>query len=276
MTTKLKDKVAIITGSGQGIGKAVAEKLAAEGAKVVINDLSEDIANSTAAAINAAGGSATICPGDVTDPEFADKIVNTAIEHFGSLDIIVNNAGYTWDNVIQKMSDEQFEAMLAVHVTAPFRILRAAQPHFKQQALADTEAGQEHYRKVVNISSLAGVFGNAGQTAYSTAKSAVIGMSKTLAKEWGRYKVCVNVAAFGLVETRLTQDIIDKPTEIEIQGKQIAVGIPADFKKAALRMSPAGRGATVEEAAGAVALLCYPESNHVSGQVLMVSGGASL
>lgn len=222
------------------------------------------------------GGTAVVCAGDVTTADFGNRIVATAMDAFGALDIIVNNAGYTWDNVIQRMSDEQFEAMLAVHVTAPFRILRAAQPHFKAQSGKDRDAGQEVFRKVVNISSLAGVFGNPGQTGYATAKAGVIGMTKTLAKEWGRLRVNVNAVAFGLVETRMTQGVEGEARTIDINGRQIAVGIPAEVKKAGLSHSPIGRGATVEEAAGAVAMLCYPESNHISGQVIAVSAGASL
>lgn len=276
MSGKLDGKVAIVTGSSQGIGKAIADKFASEGAKLIINDLDAAIAETSMAEINDRGGSAVVCAGDVTMPDFGEHIVSTAMDSFDGLDIIVNNAGYTWDNVIQKISDELFEAMLAIHVTAPFRILRAAQPHFKAQAAADRKAGREIFRKVVNVSSMAGIYGNAGHTGYATAKTGIVGMTKTLAKEWGRFKVNVNAAAFGLVETRLTQGLEGAPKSITIKGQEIAVGIPADFKKSTLRISPAGRGATVEEAAGAVAMLCYLESNHVSGQVVVVAGGASL
>jgi 3-oxoacyl-[acyl-carrier protein] reductase len=123
---KLEGKVALVSGSGRGIGREIALKLASEGASVVVNDLDAAPAAQTAADIRAAGGQAAVCVGNVTDTGFADRFVAQGIVEFNGLDIIVNNAGYTWDNVIQKMTDEQWEAMLAVHLTAPFRILRAA------------------------------------------------------------------------------------------------------------------------------------------------------
>ena len=273
MSGKLGGKSAIVTGSGQGIGKAIALKFASEGARVVVNDLDPEIAEATAAEINATGAQAVVCAGDVTEKDFGDRIVATAMDRFGALDLIVNNAGYTWDNVIQKMSDDQFEAMMAVHVTAPFRILRAAQPHFKAQALADKEAGREVFRKVVNISSMAGLYGNAGQAGYSSAKAAVVGLTRTLCKEWGRYKVCVNAISFGLVETRLTQPLQGESATIEVKGQTINVGVQEEFLAQARRMTPLGRGARPDEAAGAVAMMCYPESDHISGQILTVGGG---
>jgi 3-oxoacyl-[acyl-carrier protein] reductase len=273
MAGKLENKVAIVTGSGQGIGRAIAQKFAFEGAKVVVNDLEATFARKTVDKINATGGKAVGYPGDVTERDFGDRLVNFAIDQFGALDVIVNNAGYTWDNVIQKMSDEQFEAMLAVHVTAPFRILRAAQPHIKAQALADREAGREVFRKVVNISSIAGLYGNAGQAGYSTAKAALVGLTRTLCKEWGRYKVCVNAVAFGLVETRMTQPLTGRSATIEIKGQTIEVGVREEMLAQVRQMTPLGRGARPDEAAGAVAMLCYPESDHVSGQILIAGGG---
>ena len=200
--SKLAGKVALVSGSGRGIGRAIAQKLASEGARVVVNDIDDAPAAQTVADIRGAGGDAVACNGDVATPDFGQRFVATALDSFGGLDIIVNNAGYTWDNVIQKMSDEQFQAMLDVHVTAPFRILRAAADPIRELSRQDAAAGRRVHRKVVNISSIAGLTGNPGQVSYSAGKAAVVGITKTLAKEWGRYGVNVNCVAFGWIETR--------------------------------------------------------------------------
>ncbi|MEX3947404.1 SDR family NAD(P)-dependent oxidoreductase [Paraburkholderia sp. EG287B] len=273
--SKLVGKVAIVSGSGRGIGREIALKLAGEGAAVVVNDLDAEPAQSVVAEIIAAGGKAVACTGSVTDADFGTRFVGTALREFGRLDVIVNNAGYTWDNVIQKMSDEQWNAIIDVHVSAPFRILRAAADYFRESAKAEADAGQEVFRKVVNISSVSGVMGNAGQANYSAAKAAINGLTKALAKEWGRYKVNVNSVAFGLVKTRLTEAVAGEgnSSTIDIAGQAIKVGVNAQLMKNIEAMIPIGRGGTPEEAAGAVYLMCIPESNYVTGQVLVVGGG---
>jgi 3-oxoacyl-[acyl-carrier protein] reductase len=271
-TLKLDGKVALITGSGRGIGRSIALKLASEGARVVVNDLDADPAEETVRAIRDAGGIACACAGNVTAPEFAQRFVDTAVSQYRGLDIIVNNAGYTWDNVIQKTSDEQWQAMLDVHLTAPFRILRAAQPLIRVFSKAEAEAGQRVVRKVVNISSVAGLFGNAGQSNYSAAKAGVVGMTQTLAKEWGRMNVAVNCVAFGLVKTRLTTSVAGVDSA-SIDGRDIKLGVNPDMLSALERTIPLGRGGTPDEAAGAVYLFCIPESDYISGQILMCSGG---
>jgi 3-oxoacyl-[acyl-carrier protein] reductase len=222
---KLAGKVAIISGSGRGIGRALALKLASEGAAVVVNDLDEGPAAEVVATIEAAGGRAIACVGNVTADDFGERFVNTAIDTFGGLDIIVNNAGYTRDGVIQKQTDDQFQAMLDVHLIAPFRILRAAAEPLRALQKQEVAEGREVIRKVVNISSMAGTHGNPGQVNYSSAKAALVGMTKTLSKEWGRYKVCVNCVAFGFIETRLTKPNDDPETRIEIEGKTIQAGV---------------------------------------------------
>ncbi len=272
MTQKLEGKVALITGSGRGIGRSIALKLASEGASVVVNDLDEAPAQEVVAEILAAGGQAVACVGSVTAPDFAERFIGTAVSEFKGLDIIVNNAGYTWDNVVQKMTDEQWYAMLDVHLTAPFRILRAAQPVMRALAKQEKEAGKSVVRKVVNISSVAGLFGNAGQTNYSTAKAGIVGMTQTLAKEWGRMNVTVNCVAYGFIKTRLTVTA-DGEATANIDGREIKVGVNPDLMAAMERGIPLGRGGTPGEAAGAVYLLCIPESDYVSGQTLMCSGG---
>ena len=272
MTKKLEGKVALITGSGRGIGRSIALKLAAEGARVVVNDLDEAPAHEVVEAIRSAGGQAVACVGSVAVPDFAERFIGTAVSEFKGLDIIVNNAGYTWDNVVQKMTDEQWYAMMDVHLTAPFRILRAAQPVMRALAKQEKEAGVSVVRKVVNISSVAGLFGNAGQTNYSTAKAGIVGMTQTLAKEWGRMNVTVNCVAYGFIKTRLTVSA-DSDATANIDGREIKGGVNPDLMAAMERMIPLGRGGTPDEAAGAVYLLCIPESDYVSGQTLMCSGG---
>lgn len=272
MTRKLEGKVALVTGSGRGIGRSIALKLASEGARLVINDLDEEPAQEVLQAVRAIGGEAIACVGSVTAPDFAERFVGTAVSEYKGLDIIVNNAGYTWDNVIQKMSDEQWYAMLDCHLTAPFRILRAAQPVIRGLAKTETEVGERVVRKVVNISSIAGLFGNAGQANYSAAKAGIVGMTQTLAKEWGRMNVTVNCVAYGLIKTRLTDAAAGESTA-NIEGREIKVGVNPDLLAAMERSIPLGRAGTPDEAAGAVYLFCLPESDYVSGQTLLCSGG---
>jgi len=273
---KLQDKVAIVSGSGRGIGRAVALKLASEGASVVVNDLDADTADAVVAEIAALGGKAIACVGDVTAEDFGERFVKAALDAFGGLDIIVNNAGYTRDGVIQKQTDEQFQAMLDVHVTAPFRILRAAAEPWRAMAKLEAAEGREVIRKVVNISSTSGLNGNAGQVNYAAGKTALIGITKTLAKEWGRLKVCVNCVGFGLIDTRLTRPNDAPDATIEIGGKTVQLGVPAGAREGFLAQIPLGRPGTAEEAAGAVYLFCTPESDYISGQIVTVAGGLGL
>jgi 3-oxoacyl-[acyl-carrier protein] reductase len=270
--TKLDGKVALITGSGRGIGREIALKLGSEGARVVVNDLDEGVANNTVSDLREIGTDAVACVGNVTDPDFADRFVTTALDTFSGLDIIVNNAGYTWDNVIQKTTDEQWYAMIDVHMTAPFRVLRAAADHIRTYHKKEAEAGKEVFRKIVNISSLAGVGGNAGQVGYGSAKAGINGMTRVLAKEWGRFKVNVNSVAFGLIRTRLTEAAAGTGS-INIEGAEIKVGVNPDVMQSLEKGIPLGRGGTPAEAAAAVYLFCIPESDYISGQTLVCSGG---
>ncbi|MBL1076828.1 SDR family oxidoreductase [Nocardia sp. 2] len=273
----LDNKVAVVTGSGRGIGREIALKFAAQGARVVVNDLDADPAKETVAAIEALGGRAVAVPGSVTDGDFAQRFIGTAVDAFGGLDIIVNNAGYTWDSVIQKMTDEQWDAILDVHLKAPFQILRAAQPVIAGLVKQAREAGAAvPCRKVVNISSMAGTGGNAGQANYSAAKAGALGLTRALAKEWGRYNVTVNAVAFGLIKTRLTAAPADGSSTIDIQGRELKVGVNPDLLAAMEHMIPLGRAGTPAEAAGAVYLLCTPESDYVSGQTLICGGGFTI
>ncbi len=265
----LDDKVAIVTGSARGIGRATAELLASQGAKVLINDLDGDVAQQTASEIQ---GETTVFAGDLTAGDAPDKLIQTAIDAWGRIDIIVNNAGYTLDAPIHKMSDEWFQKMLDIHLIVPFRVIRAAAPHLREPAKKEREAGQEIFRKIVNVSSISGTMGNAGQANYSAGKAGVVGLTKTLAKEWGQFKVNVNAVAFGYIETRLTASKVEDNT-MEIGGEKIQLGIPDQLRGMASMLIPLGRPGTPEEAAGGVFFLCSPWSNYVHGQTLNITGG---
>jgi 3-oxoacyl-[acyl-carrier protein] reductase len=265
----LDDKVAIVTGSARGIGRATAELLASQGAKVLINDLDGDIAQQTASELQ---GETTVFAGDLTAGDAPDKLVQTAIDAWGRIDIIVNNAGYTLDAPIHKMTDEWFQKMLDIHLIVPFRVIRAAAPHLREPAKAERERGEEVFRKIVNVSSISGTMGNAGQANYSSGKAGVVGLTKTLAKEWGQFKVNVNAVAFGYIETRLTASK-DESNVAEIAGEKVQLGIPDQLRGMAAMLIPLGRPGTPEEAAGGVFFLCSPWSNYVHGQTLNITGG---
>ena len=273
---RLVGKVALVSGSGRGIGRAIALKLAREGAAIVINDLDEAPAAAVLAELAAAGCSAAACVGDVTAPDFADRFVGTALDRFGGLDIVVNNAGYTWDATIGNTTDEQFQAMVDVHLVAPFRILRAASEPIRSLAKREAADGREVFRKVVNVSSIAGLGGNVGQVGYASAKASLIGLTRTMAKEWGRFKVNVNCVAFGLIETRLTKEIAARQESIEVAGREIMVGVRPEVLDVMARSIPLGRAGTPDEAANAVYLFCSPESDYVSGQVIVAGGGLTI
>ena len=266
----LDGRSAIVTGSARGIGRATAELLAEHGARVLIVDLDGDEAEQTAGEIT---GEALAFAGDLTKDGVPDRMVERAVEAFGGIDIIVNNAGYTWDGVMHRMTDDQYQAMLDIHLVVPFRVLRAAAPHLRDPAKREREEGREVFRKIVNVSSTSGVMGNAGQANYAAGKAGVVGLTKSLAKEWGQFKVNVNAVAFGFVETRLTAAKEDSET-FEMDGvPDIHLGIPEEFRALAAMTTPLGRLGTPREAAGGVFFLCSPWSNWVHGQVLNVTGG---
>ncbi len=265
----LDDKVAIVTGSARGIGRATAELLSEQGAKVLINDLDGDAARQTASEI---AGETVVYAGDLTKESAADELVKTAVDAWGKLDIVVNNAGYTIDAPVHKMSDDAFQRMLDIHTIVPFRVLRAAAPHLREPAKQEREQGVEVFRKVVNVSSVSGTMGNAGQANYASGKAGVVGLTKTLAKEWGQFKINVNAVAFGYIETRLTASK-DSENVMEIDGQTVQLGIPDQLRGMAAMLIPLGRPGSPEEAAGGVFFLCSPWSNYVHGQVLNITGG---
>ena len=268
----LDGKAAIVTGSARGIGRATAELLAEHGARVLVNDLDTELAEQAAAEIE---GETTVFGGDLTQDGVPEELVRRAVDAFGQLDIVVNNAGYTWDGMAHKMSDEQFRAMLEIHTVVPFRVLRAAAPYLRDAGKADREAGREIFRKVVNVASISGTQGNLGQANYSAAKAGLVGLTKTLAREWGAFRVNVNAVAFGFVETRLTAASDDAGGgETFVQnGQEIRLGIPEKMRQLAPTIIPLGRPATADDAAGPIFFLCSPWSDFVHGQVLTASGG---
>jgi 3-oxoacyl-[acyl-carrier protein] reductase len=269
---ELDEKVAIVTGAGHGIGEQAARRLSAAGARVVISDIDGDAAQ---AAVDGLEREGAVHVGDLTKPGAPDAAVQTAIEAWGRLDIVVNNAGYAWDAPIHKITDEQFQAMLDIHTVVPFRVLRAAAPHLREPAKQEREAGEEHFRKVVNVTSLSGMMGNAGQVAYGAAKAGAIGLTRALAKEWGPLKINVNAVAFGFIDTRLTAPV-GTVGEVQAGERTLTLGIPEQARTAAEAFISVGRSATADEAARGIYFLCSPLSDYVHGQVLAVSGGLQM
>jgi 3-oxoacyl-[acyl-carrier protein] reductase len=266
----LEGKSAIVTGSARGIGRATAELMVAEGAKVLINDLDADVAQE---ASNEISGETAVWAGDLTKGGACDDLIAAGVDAFGAVDIVVNNAGYTWDGVVHRMSDEQFQAMLEIHTVVPFRVARALAPHWREAAKAERGEDKEVFRKIINVSSTSGTMGNPGQANYSAAKMGVVGLTKTLAKEWGQFKVNVNAVAFGFVDTRLTAAKEEGGEMTAPTGEKIELGIPEQMRAMAQAVIPLGRAAQPTEAAGPVLFLSSPLANYVHGQVLNVTGG---
>ena len=273
---RLDGRVAVVTGAGRGVGEATAALLASEGAKVVVNDLDAEQGDASAAKVREQGGEAISLPGSVTDDQFPDQLIQGALDAFGSVDIVVNNAGYIWNGAMHNHSDEQFQAMLDVHITGPFRILRAWSGWLRETARKEIEAqGQALCRKVVNVSSVSGTTGAATQIAYSAGKAGILGVTRTLSKEWGRYNVTVNAVAFGPIDTRLTQAYDDEPPVIDVNGRQHRVGLHSSQRDAVTTSASLGRTGSPQDAAGAIYLFCIPESDYVTGEVLTCSGGSA-
>jgi 3-oxoacyl-[acyl-carrier protein] reductase len=268
----LDGKVALVTGAARGIGKATAELLVSCGAQVLMTDIDGDALNEASADIGEREKGVEVLMGDITDPEFPGKVISTTLERFGGLDIVVNNAGYPWPNAVHEITDQQWCAMLDCHLTAPFRIIRAAASVLLDIAKRESAAGSVRSRKIVNVSSAAGTRGIAGAANYAAAKAGVIGLTKSLAREWAPFNIQANAVAFGQISTRLTGPVEDG-VKIKREGTDIALGIPSHGRKLWSEMHPMGRPGTVQEAAGAILFFASPFSNYVSGQVLEVTGG---
>lgn len=268
----LNGEVAIITGAGQGIGRSAALLFAKEGAKVVVSDLDGAKAQSVVDEIKLAGGDAIAVAGDVGADDFPQKVIEATIKKYGKINHIVNNAGFTYDRMLHTTPDDAWDIIQKIHVRAPFRLIRAAAPYFR------LKGENKENRSIINVSSTTGLHGNVGQANYAAAKSAVIGLTKTICKEWGAFGVRANTVAFGYVLTRLTA-AKEAGASIEIDGKKVALGIPggkAGASSGPTGAIPLGRGATPDEAAAAVLFLASPLASFVSGHTLEVTGGAGI
>ncbi len=273
MSPLLEGQVAIITGAGRGIGAATARLFAREGAYVTVSDLDAEPAQEVVASIEQAGGRALAIAGDMTDPRFPEHLVQKTVATFGVLNILVNGAGYTWDGMVHRITNRQWEAMLEVHVTAPFRLIRAAAPYMREAAKAEKAAGQvPQPRSIVNVTSVSGVYGNPGQANYAAGKAGLIGLTKTIAKEWGPFGIRSNAVAFGFISTRLT-DVKQAGATLVRGEAQIALGIPEEIRSRVLQSIPLGRAGTADEAASSILYLASPLSSYVTGHVLEVTGG---
>jgi 3-oxoacyl-[acyl-carrier protein] reductase len=269
----LNGQVAVITGAGRGIGAATAKLFAREGARVMVSDLDASPSEAVAAEIRREGGEAVSSSGDVTDPAFPNELLRSAVDKYGALHILVNNAGYTWDGVIHKTTDEQWGAIIDVHLSAPFRMIRAAVPYMRDAAKNEMAAGlKPEPRCIINVSSTSGLHGNAGQINYASAKMGIVGLTKTVAKEWGAFNIRCNAVAFGSIETRLIRAKEEGET-IQVRGQEVALGIPQAMRDMLTMMIPLGRTGTPEEAAGGILLMASPYASYITGHVLEVTGG---
>ena len=271
----LQGEVVLITGAGQGIGAAAAQLMARQGAAVIVNDLEDQACERVAAAINNAGGLAHALACDVTEDGAAEKLVATAYDVFGGLNVLVNNAGFLWDGMVHKMTDEQWSRILEVHTFAPFRLIRAASARWRPEAKADRESGTRVRRCVINVSSTSGLHGSIGQANYSTAKMGIIGLTKTIAKEWGFLGIRCNAVAFGMIDTRLTRPAEDGTT-FQLGEQEVVLGVPAKLRGAIQAQIPLQRYGSASEAAGAILFLASPLADYITGHTLEVTGGLGL
>ena len=271
----------IITGAGRGIGASAARLFARHEARVVVNDLDADLAEETAQQIVDAGGQAIHLAGSVTDPELPGRLMQAAVDAFDHINVLVNNAGFTWDGMAHKITAEQWQAILEVHLTAPFRMIQAAAPYLRDAAKAELESGAPYSNRcIVNISSTSGLHGNIGQANYAAAKMGVVGLTRTVAKEWGALGIRCNAVAFGLVDTRLTRPQEAQEEAIEIDGRELLLGIPRKVRDLLDRdigqRIPLARPAEVAEAAGGIVLIASPLASYITGHVLEVTGGMGI
>ena len=272
-----ENQVAVVTGAGRGIGAATARLLAEHGASVVVNDLDAGPAHDVADAITEAGGQALAVAGSVTEDGFAESLLAQAAERYGRINVLVNNAGFTWDGMLHTMTDEQWQRVVEIHTFAPFRLIRAAAPYLREPGKQELAAGTPftQNRVIVNVSSTSGLHGNVGQANYATAKMGVVGLTKTVAKEWGRFGVRCNAVAFGFIDTRMTRPKSDGQAAT-VGGREVPQGIPQAMREAGATANPLGRPGTDREAAGGVLLMASPLAGYVTGHTLEVTGGAGI
>ena len=277
----LRGRTAIITGAGRGVGQAAARLFGREGARLVVNDLDAGEAEATAKLVRDEGGEAVVVGGSVVDLALPDKLIGAALESYGGLDVLVNNAGFLYDGMLHKMDDAQFEAILDCHVSAPFRLIRAAAPHMRDAAKAEVEKeGVARDRAIVNVSSTTGLHGAVGQANYAAAKAGILGLTKTVAKEWGPLGVRCNAVAFGMVDTRMTQsnDGDDSAADDDAPPQGLPPDVAAMWSSPKmLKMAvPLQRKGTPDEAAGAVLMLASPYASYITGATLECTGGMGI
>lgn len=272
-----ENQVVVITGAGRGIGAAAARLFANHGAAVVVNDLDAGPAGAVADEIAASGGQALSVAGSVTESGFAESLLDAAVERFGKLNVLINNAGFTWDGMVHTMTDEQWIRVMEIHTLAPFRLIRAAAKHLRAPGKAELEASglSDENRVIINVSSTSGLHGNVGQANYATAKMGIVGLTKTVAKEWGRFGVRCNAVAFGFIETRMTA-AKEEGESIEVGGTAITQGIPDAMRGRAFTANPLGRPGRAEEAAAGILMMASPLASYITGHTLEVTGGAGI
>ena len=270
------DQVVLITGSANGIGYAAARQFASMGARLFINDLDAEACEKAARSIREGGSAAWALPGDITKPHIPDLLIERIIDRCGHLNILVNNAGFTWDGMLHKMTDDQWMEIQNVHTLAPFRLTRAIARIWRPLAKEEIETGRPHpHRCIINISSTSGLHGNIGQINYATAKMGVIGMTKTIAREWGMYGIRCNAVAFGFIDTRLTRPH-EEGHEITIDEKSIPLGIPQKVRDASFAAIPMKRPGMTDEAAAGILLIASPLASYITGHTLEVTGGLGI
>jgi 3-oxoacyl-[acyl-carrier protein] reductase len=268
MVKILEGKVAVVTGAGRGIGRAIALRLAGNGAKIVINDLDPEPAAEVEKEITDGGSDAIVASGSVADPATVAAIMESANSHWGRIDILVNNAGLTRDAMIHRMTDLQFNLVHDVILRGAFNCIRAAAPYMREAAREEKKRDVLQHRKIVNIASIAGVNGAVGNANYAAAKAGLIGLTKAIAKEWAPFRINCNAVAPGIIETRMTA--ARSPEEIK---NPEALGIPAEVREMIVKQMPMGRIGTPDDVAAAVEFLASPAADFITGQVLVIDGG---
>lgn len=250
----LENQVAIITGSGRGIGRSLAIEMARSRVKVVINDLDEEVAFSVVEEVRNNGGEAVAVIGSVAEKETAEQLVKKAVVEFGTVNILINNAAVTRPAMIDKMTDEQWDLVVDVGMKGVFNCLQAVAPIFKARGKEKPDALSNG--KIINITSVAGLTGTIGQINYSAVKAGVVGMTMSTAREWGKYRIQSNAVAFGIVETRMTETIRTEKFEDIYKGKIVL-----------------NRFAKTEDVVPGIMFLSSPGADYITGHVLNISGG---